>query len=144
MRTLSLAALLLAAGTAHAELSYFQNANGQITCEYGGAYPQITCEVSHLAKPIPVTPEPRDCDTPKEPGQWSGSISLFRTGPTRLNCNRYNLTRHGIGSVVLTEEKSYTFFNQPNWQCTSQSGSMTCTNPEGHGFEISPNSLRRF
>ena len=144
MRTLFLtAALLLAAGTARAEYGHFQSADGQIICTHGGFIPQITCAIPRLSKPIPVTPEPQDCQNSDNPGHWSGSVSLNITGPSRLNCSISNNILHGNG-VILTEGKSYIFFNQSDWQCASRAGSMTCTNPEGRGFEISPGSLRRF
>ncbi|VDH00617.1 MULTISPECIES: hypothetical protein [unclassified Eikenella] len=48
------------------------------------------------------------------------------------------------GSYALPDNQPFKLFNQPGWQCTAQSDSLSCTNTEGHGFQISPDSLFRF
>ena len=106
--------------------------------------PQLTCEIPPPTKPIPVEREPQDCPFGTWNGQWSGNISLFAKGSTHLNCNHHNYAKFQAGSYALPDNQPFKLFNQPGWQCTAQSGSLSCTNTEGHGFQISPDSLYRF
>ncbi|OAM36706.1 hypothetical protein A7P98_01715 [Eikenella sp. NML080894] len=146
MRTLPIAAaaILLAAAGTHARVAFFHSVDGQITCRYGGYVPQLTCEIPPPTKPIPVECEPQDCPFGTWNGQWSGNISLFAKGSAHLNCNHHNYAKFQAGSYALPDNQPFKLFNQPGWQCTAQSGSLSCTNTEGHGFQISPDSLYRF
>ena len=133
MRTLPLAAVLLLAGAAaHADIKFFRSPSGRINCMYGHASGGVVCEIPQPDRPI--RPKPRDCQL-----DWGGNFSLSRIGRAEMGC---------VGDTVASPNSRVLPYGQTlsgnGWQCTSRTTGMTCTNRQGHGFEISRRRQRLF
>ncbi len=73
-------AVLLVAGAAQARISTFKTPSGNIGCLYDSSPSFLRCDIRSGLRPPP--PRPGRCDL-----DWGDSVSLGRTGRTKLVCH---------------------------------------------------------
>ena len=125
-------AVLLVAGAAQARISTFKTPSGNIGCLYDSSPSFLRCDIRSGLKPPP--PRPGRCDL-----DWGDSVSLGRTGRTKLVC--HGDTALLPSAPVLAYGKTW---KRGPYSCTSRRAGLTCENGADHGFFLSRKSWRRF
>ena len=111
---------------------HVQDASGNIGCLYDSSPSFLRCDIRSGLKPPP--PRPGRCDL-----DWGDSVSLGRTGRTKLVC--HGDTALLPSAPVLAYGKTW---KRGPFSCTSRRAGLTCENAADHGFFLSRKSWRRF
>ena len=124
---LAVAALLLAPVAADAGITGFQTSSGNIFCAYVSFEDDrsLRCDISRTTNPAP--PKPRSCEH-----DWGFSFGLTPRGKARRLC--VSDTPMDPSFKVLAYGKTW---KRGAFTCRSRTTHLRCTNPRGHGFQIS-------
>ena len=130
-----LAALLLIAAPAAADVSPFHTPSGNIQCSHGediGVLSDVTCEIIVRSGP-PAMPKPESC-----PGAWGHKFTIRESGRVQMDCGApYDGEDYGdVAGYGQTADYGGGF------RCTSEKTGFTCVNRDGHGFFLSRASQR--
>ena len=123
-----IAAFLIAADPAKADVFMFQTPSGNIQCSVGLEvdFADVQCMIVERSGPAAL-PRPNSCGA-----FWGHSFALGETGPVQMICSLQPQR------VEINEQAAYgetgTF---GAITCLSQRSGFTCTNANGHGFFLS-------
>jgi hypothetical protein len=128
----SLAGGLIVVALADARVEFFRTPSGNIGCIYNSSPQSLRCDIRTGLKPRPTRPASCDLD-------WGDSVSLGRTGRTKLVC--HGDTVFGSDGRVM---RYGTTWKRGPFTCTSRTIGLTCRNAAAHGFFLSRQRWRRF
>lgn len=121
----ALLGLGLSAGAAMADEVYFRSPTGNIHCGiWTGEWSGARCDLDELTPSY--RKRPADCDL-----DWGSSFGVDAQGKGYVAC---------VGDSVQLGASQVLQYGQSislgAFTCTSQKTGMTCTNGQGHGFEV--------
>ncbi|TKW67798.1 MAG: hypothetical protein DI616_05670 [Paracoccus denitrificans] len=88
----------------------------------------VHCEIYDF---IPSQPDPFDVDCHEPPIDWGAQVDLGSTGMAQPVCSG-----DPVGEGAMELPYGYTITGE-GITCASDTGGVTCTNRDGHGFTLS-------
>ncbi len=124
----ALLGLLLGAGTAAADVTFFAMPSGNIECSAGDevAAGDITCAI-HAINGASTLPRPPGCT-----GPYGYQVSMLHSGPVSVACGGPG--RPSGSRNILNYGEQIRFFGI---HCDASRQGLTCRNAAGHGFMLS-------
>ena len=112
----------------------FRTANDAIYCsgDIPDLNPKVECVTKIKGKPI--LPRPKDCEF-----EWGELFSVGATGKASLVCA--SDTPAAPDPQISKDGET---IKGKGWQCTASGDSVTCSNQEKHGFNISQAKQKLF
>jgi hypothetical protein len=123
----ALLTLLLVPASAQAGITGFQTPSGGIFCAYVNFddYRNLRCDVSDMTNA--PAPKPKSCDY-----DYGSYFGLTPTGRGRRLCVSDTPMDPGFRTLAYGAT-----WKRGAFTCRSRRANLRCTNPRGHGFQIS-------
>ncbi|MEI4472604.1 DUF6636 domain-containing protein [Frigidibacter sp. MR17.24] len=135
MRAFVVAATVLAAGPAAADVFTFETPSENIQCSAGveADGSDVICIIIERAGP-PAAPRPAGCVS-----DWGHKFAMTDRGPVQMLCEPLDRSRDGFDTAGYGVTAQFGAIS-----CLSSREGLRCANRDGHGFFLSRRSQQVF